>query len=446
MVQPMNYNIDVQSPFEAALSGFKIGATVADIQAQRQAQEAQMRAQEAELQRRQMLNSQIASLMQNPNPTARDFANIAMQLPEKEAASMRANWDALSKDKQDNELRFGGQVMSAFGSSQPQIGIQLLRERATAERNSGNEQQAKAYETWAQMAEASPQTAQKTIGIMLAGLPGGDKVIEGTVKIATEERAAAMAPAQLSEAEAKAKSAAVAAKFAESNAAIDLQKKGWDINKIQNDILIAKQNASIAAMNAQIAREGNDLKRTELQLKLQEMEQKRDESVRGKVAEATTAAAQSDNLLNTVEKALNMSITGRDKYGKPTGFTGTIESATGPISSRIPTLSQDVADFEEIVETLGSQITMSRIGEMKGALSDKDLATLKSSLQSLSLRQSPEQLVGNLIEIQRLTQKARKNTMDKFGAPAALSVPDTPSAQPSPAEIGDLLKRYGGGR
>jgi len=40
MVQPINYQLNVQSPFEAALSGFKIGATIADVAAQRQAQEA----------------------------------------------------------------------------------------------------------------------------------------------------------------------------------------------------------------------------------------------------------------------------------------------------------------------------------------------------------------------------------------------------------------------
>jgi hypothetical protein len=175
MVQPINYQLNVQSPFEAALSGFKIGATIADISAQRQAQE-------ADLQRRQALQTQVQALIQNTNPTARDFTNVAMLLPKAEADSMRANWETLSRDRQENELRFGGQVMSAFSSNQPQIGIQLLRERATAERNAGREPQAKAYETWAQMAEVSPQSAQKTIGIMLAGVPGGDKVLTSSIQ------------------------------------------------------------------------------------------------------------------------------------------------------------------------------------------------------------------------------------------------------------------------
>ena len=36
---PMNYAIDVQSPFEAALGGFKLGAAGAEVQAQTQARE-----------------------------------------------------------------------------------------------------------------------------------------------------------------------------------------------------------------------------------------------------------------------------------------------------------------------------------------------------------------------------------------------------------------------
>lgn len=188
MVQPINYQLNVQSPFEAALSGFKIGATIADVAAQRQQQE-------AELARRQSLQTQVNALMQNPNPTARDFTNVAMLLPKAEADSMRANWDTLSKDRQENELRFSGQVMSAFSAKQPQIGIQLLRERATAERNAGRADQAKAYETWAQLAEVSPQSAQTTIGIMLGLVPGGDKALTSSIQ-------ALKAPAEIRQGEA----------------------------------------------------------------------------------------------------------------------------------------------------------------------------------------------------------------------------------------------------
>lgn len=435
---PINYGIDAPDPSQSFLQAFKAGTAITET---RMAQEKAQR--EAE---QQQLISQAFQRLRQPGATAKDYADLAMMLPETQAKAVRESFAMMSGERQQNALTQAGQVFSAFKSGKPEIAVSLIEQQIEAKRNSGDEQGAKFLETWRDVAKENPKAAEDYFGFTISQIPGGDKVIGGVVQLAEERRKAEKAPFELTEAQAKAQSAAVAAKFAESNAVLDIQKKGWDITKIQEDIKIAKQNAGIAALNAQIAREGNDLKKRELQLKVQEMEQKRDEAVRGKVAEASTAAAQADNLLNTVEKALNMSVTGRDKAGKPTGFTGTITSATGPISSRMPTLSQDVADFEETINTLGSQITMSRIGEMKGALSDKDLATLQSSLQSLSLRQSPQQLVNNLLEVQRLTQKARKNTMDKFGAPATLSVPDTPAAQPSPAEIDDLVKKYGGGR
>lgn len=435
---PINYGVDIPDPSQSFLQAFKTGTAITETrmaqeQAQRQAEQQQQ-------------ITQAFQRLRQPGATAKDYADLAMLLPETQAKAVRESFNMITADQQQSTLNQAGQVFSAFKSGKPEIAVGLIERQIEAKRNSGDEGGARFLETWRDVAKENPKAAEDYFGFTISQIPGGDKVIAGVVQLAEERRKAEKAPFELTEAQAKAQSAAVSAKFAESNAVLDLQKKGWDITKIQEDIKIAKQNAGIAALNAQISREGNDLRRRELQLKVQEMEQKRDEAVRGKVAEASTAAAQADNLLNTVEKALNMSVTGRDKAGKPTGFTGTITSATGPISSRMPTLSQDVADFEETINTLGSQITMSRIGEMKGALSDKDLATLQSSLQSLSLRQSPQQLVNNLLEVQRLTQKARKNTMDKFGAPATLSVPDTPAAQPSPAEIDDLVKKYGGGR
>lgn len=189
MVQPINYSIDVQSPFEAALGGFKVGAAIADIGAQRQLQE-------QELVRKQALQTQVNALIQNPNPSARDFTNIAMLLPEKEAASMRANFDTLSKDQQQNQLRFGGQVISAFSANQPKIGIQLLKDRATAERNSGRESEAKAYEIAAQLAETDPGSALKIAGLNMATLSGGDKVLESSIKALTTPSTVAKAEAE----------------------------------------------------------------------------------------------------------------------------------------------------------------------------------------------------------------------------------------------------------
>jgi hypothetical protein len=438
MVAPIDYSLNVKSPFEAAVQGYGIGSNMAQMQAQREATMAQRDAiqakadaERAEALRQAEARDATKALFSNPNPTAQDFVRVASMLPEKEAASMRANWDLMNKDKQENTLKFSGQVLSAFNSGSPQVGVQLLKDRAEAERNAGQEDQAKAYDTWAQIAEANPQAAMKSMGIMVAQVPGGDKVIESVTKIGQESRAEAKAPAELKEANAKADKAATAAKFAEAEIVINLEKAGWDIKKLQSEIGISERNSRIAAARLDIERESNNIKRKELELKLGEMVQKRDTEVRAKASEIESARGDMDNFLNTADRIL----------ATPKSV---IKSAAGPVDSRFPTLQPSVADFEALVETLGSQAFMAQIPKMKGtgALSEGEGKKLQSSLQNLSLSQSPERLVENVKEAQRLILKARKNLADKYGVPE--SVPDTPQAAPTPEETNALLKKYGG--
>jgi len=289
-----------------------------------------------------------------------------------------------------------------------------------------------------ELGKANPDILRSSSGMFLAHAMGPEKFAETYAKLGAEQRAADKAPAELSEAQSKAAKAAVDAKFAESNAVADLTKKGWDVTKIQEDIKIQKENARIAALNASIAREGNALKKQEMGLKLQEMQDKREELVRGKVAEAETARADMDNFLNTVDRFLGASV---DKSGKP---TSTIRAATGPIDQMFPTMQTDVADLEALAETIGSQAFMAQIPKMKGtgALSEGEGKKLQASLQNFSLKQSPERLIENMKEAQRLILKGRSNLAKKYGIPE--SVPDTPSAEPSAGDIDALLKKYGG--
>lgn len=276
MPAPYDYSINVQSPFEAAVSGLKLGATIADIRTQQEAaakaQEAAAKAQE----RQNMLTQGLQSLISNPNPTARDFTNIAMLLPEKEASSMRANWETLNKDQQENELRFGGQVMSAFSNGAPQVGIKLLEQRAEAEDNAGRADRAKAYRTYAEIAKSNPSAAQKTIGIMLAGVPGGDKVLESSIQ-------ALKAPAEVRTGEAVAKEKELITANTPTRLALENANTGAQIRNI--DSQIADRSVRLAL--------DRDKLQTDVEMKLFELGQtggKLDADARKIVNDATISA------------------------------------------------------------------------------------------------------------------------------------------------------------
>lgn len=165
----------------------------------------------------------------------------------------------------------------------------------------------------------------------------------------------------------------------------------------------------------------DDLKRQELQLKIDEQQRKIDENKakadtakNEKTAQLESARMNLDNMLNTIGRVEGTDI-------------GVIEDATGPIDQMLPTLSQDTADFEELVGTLGSQAFLSQIPLIKGMgqLSNTEGEKLQAALQNFSLRQSPERLKENLAEARRLLNKARENIAKQYGADN--TKPDTPA-------------------
>ena len=317
MVQPINYSLNVQSPFEAALGGFKIGATIADIGAQRQLQE-------QELVRKQSLQTQVNALIQNQNPTARDFTNVAMLLPEKEAASMRANFETLSKDQQQNQLRFGGQVISAFSSKQPQYGIQLLKDRAVAERNSGRESEAKAYEVAAQLAENDPASALKIAGINMASLAqfGGDKVLESSIK-------ALKAPGEIRTAEAGAIKEELVTANTPTRLALENTQTAANLRNIDSQIL---ERSNKLVLDRDRLKLDRDKLQSDVEAKLFELNQKGttlDANAAKIVNDAAVAAVGSEQAAGRMlDLASRMESAGGGK-GLGTSFSEKVKNLTG---------------------------------------------------------------------------------------------------------------------
>lgn len=447
MAQPSSYIMDVRNPFEQSLAGVQQALQISGamrerefmdqrgrlLQAQEAAAGAEANLKTAELERQRAFQADVGAIAANPTPSA--LASLMVKYPDV-AEKLKTSYNALNEEQRNAKVGQASQVYAALRAGKPDIAQNLLATQIDALRNSGMEQDAKNLQTLSDLIKVSPETATTSTGLFLASAMGADKFTENFAKLESERRAQAKEGAELTEAQAKAQKAATEAKFAESNAVMDITKKGWDITKLQEDIAIAKENARIAAAQLALTREGNALKRQELGLKVDEMKQKREETVRTKVADLEGARASIDNLLNTADRVLATPI-------------GVVKSATGPVASRLPTVSAETANFEELLSTLGSQAFLAQVPMMKGlgALSNAEGAKLESALQSLSLRQSPDRLIANIREAQRIMLKARKTLADRYGLPD--TVPDTPAAASqggagSPS-VDDIVKKYTGG-
>jgi hypothetical protein len=187
-VQPFDYRQQVVNPFEqaigSAMKGFQLGASIRDVQQQQlQAEEARKRQEE--------LQAKIGGLMQKENPTFRDYEEVAVLLPKDAAEGLRKNYELRSKESKDNAQKFSGQLVAALTSPDPESrkrGIDLMRQRAEAERNSGNNEEAEAYELHANIAETGPDGAKAVVNeVMVMGTATfGKDWAEGILKVREE--------------------------------------------------------------------------------------------------------------------------------------------------------------------------------------------------------------------------------------------------------------------
>lgn len=241
---PINYGIDVPDPSQSFLQAFKTGTAITETrmaqeQAQRQAEQ-------------QQLISQAFQRLRQPGATAKDYADLAMMLPETQAKAVRESFSMINADQQQNALTQAGQVFSAFKSGKPEIAVGLMERQIEAKRNSGDEGGARFLETWRDVAKENPKAAEDYFGFTISQIPGGDKVIAGAVQLEEDRRKTQLQPFKLRQETADAIVKEAQAKFAP-------EKFGLEIDLTKSQIEQAKaarraQDAAAAKSGAEAAR------------------------------------------------------------------------------------------------------------------------------------------------------------------------------------------------
>lgn len=240
---PINYAVDVQSPFQAALGGLQIGAGLEQMDAARQKRAMEMQ----QLQAAQAGQAELRNLFNNPNATSADYARVSAFLPKDQAAIVTQGFERKTKEQQQADLRMGAEVYSAVKSGNIDVAKQRLTDKATALRNSGRESDAKAAENSLELINLNPTAAQATIGLYMARLPGGTDFLANADKALSTIRTEAEAGPKLMEAQAKAQEAVQKA----SNAVLTAED---DIAKARAQASLEQAKADEAATTARVAR------------------------------------------------------------------------------------------------------------------------------------------------------------------------------------------------
>lgn len=254
MVQPINYNVDIQDPSQAFLSAFQTGSAITKSRLE---QEQAVRQAE---QQTQITNA--FERLRLPGATAKDYADLAMLLPETQAKAIRESFNLLTTERQQSALQQSGQIFSAFKSGRPDIAISLIEKQILAKRNAGDEEGAQFLETWKEASRVDPKATEDYFGFTISQMPGGKDVITSAIDLSKESREAALQPTTLVKAKADAERAvadaekAVAdAKITQANAATAEEKAAADLSLAQAQAEKAKADAEKAKVDADVAKE-----------------------------------------------------------------------------------------------------------------------------------------------------------------------------------------------
>ena len=413
-------------------------------------------------QQKQYVNDFTATVNE---PSQKGFANLLAKHGRSPAlvSSIESARKQFGEERIKNEFNQGFQISNALEKGNTEVAYSLIKEIVTAKTNS-KEPLGLYGQVLNFLEEDNIKAAQGTLNLALSNIDpdqftkivnarstaeaapsklteaiakADESIANAKIKVAEATNAKEMSDATLLVKQEEAKKEAINAKFLE-------QEKKLAIRKTEEDIIINKENARIAALNAQISRETNSIKRDELKERLDKAKETRDQADRDQQSTLKSQSADIDNFLNTAQRILNT----------PQAI---VKSAAGPIASRLPTASADVADFEGLVETLGSQAFLAQIPKLKGTgnLTEKEGDKLQTSLQNLSLKQSPARLFENVTEAMRLLGKVRTNITERSGMPAVprdvptvpvvrITLPDGRVAQfPNQAAADDFKKKTG---
>jgi hypothetical protein len=209
---PINYAVDVQSPFEAALGGFKLGAGVAEARAQ-------VEAQRQATQNQQVFETGLRTFFANPDRKFEDLESILPMANKQQFDALQAIGKNMGERRLESAKLFSGQLLAALESN-PTFARSMLEQRIQVETDP---QQRNAFETTLKLLDVSPTQAAQMVEYTGMGAFGKDWY-DNVTKIRAERRAAAEAPAKLKEAAAKAKEAESKARVAFENETNDIAK------------------------------------------------------------------------------------------------------------------------------------------------------------------------------------------------------------------------------
>lgn len=184
-MEPIDYTMQVSDPIQMALKGYadRVAMQQQDRQLGMEQQRIDLAQQAFQAEQAQIAQQQQAAAAQEA--AQRAFADYVMdpsKTYEKTKAVVEANpqlaeavmtqWQGMNEAQQAGTATFARQLSYAIGTGNLDAAKGMLKERADAAKNAGNEPEAAAYQSQLQMLDAGPEGAQAVLGTAMTALYG----------------------------------------------------------------------------------------------------------------------------------------------------------------------------------------------------------------------------------------------------------------------------------
>ena len=242
---PINYAVDVQSPFEAALGGFKLGAGLEEINAARQKRAFEMQQLQAAQAQQQQYQAGLNAFFAKPPAERRieELQPLLVGANKQQFDALKLIGENMGAEKLASSKRFTSQVLLALESN-PETAKTILQERIDAETDPN---QKRAFQDILTIANQDANQAARLVESLGAGTFGEDWY-KGITSVRSERRTAALQPSALKKAVADADAAVADAekKVAEAGNTPDRLKAEQDLRLAQVRKEIADADIKVA--------------------------------------------------------------------------------------------------------------------------------------------------------------------------------------------------------
>ena len=410
MAQPFSYMLNVPNPAEAVTGGLQQGVQLASMMeradllaAQRRQTDLENAALRAKAQTLADQQAAVKAFYDKPSEqrTAADYERLTATLPKEQAENIRAGFEAKTKEQQRQELLFGGQVFSALRSGDRETANTLLRQRAEASRNAGDEAGAKAYENAAEMAAIAPDQAELFVGTTLSALPGGKEFIENVGKQQAQRFEAEIQPFKVQEQAGKAREQAgkaeeaeVRGRFAEKTVKSEIGQRNAAASASYASAQNSLANAKKAIAQAKTEDETRDARRALLEANANVARAKWQKTM-GNPEDARQGAIHG---ITIIDKLLDPKR--KDDIQQIFGQIGTSAKGEFKMGALRPdwSLSDSQMSILADVEQLGGRTFLDQAQKMRGLgqLTEQEGKKIVAAAGNLTRNQSPDRFTETL--------------------------------------------------